>query len=222
MINRYSLSKFNLYPAVDDYEIKRVEIEMGLDFPKVYRDLLKLTNGFETEEGISIFGTDIIIERNQTYEVSDYAQGYLAIGSNGGGKFYLMSAAEGSSQLLQVDAGVMNPEYATIVSEDFVTWINNGAINIDLLEEEEEDDDDDESINEEMCELILVHPLKGGATDLKKIQDVFNIKKGLFDLLKGSKQLPFVLMKDIPFVLAKKNLKELGELGKCLKIIKIN
>lgn len=216
MINRYSLSKFNLYPAADDTEIKKVEIEMGLDFPKVFRDLLKLTNGFETEEGVSIFGTDTIIERNQTYEVSEYAQGYIAIGDNGGGTFYLMSAAEESSQLLQVDAGVMNPEYATIVSEDFITWINNGAINIDLLE------DDDESSNEGMCELILVHPLKGGATDLKKIQGVFNIKKGLLDLLKGSKQLPFVLMKDIPFDMAKNKLKELGELGKCLEIVKKN
>lgn len=50
---------------------------MGLKFPKVYRELLKLTNGFESEEGVVIFGTDIIIGRNQTYEVSEYAQGYL-------------------------------------------------------------------------------------------------------------------------------------------------
>ena len=41
--------------------------------------------------------------------------------------------------------------------------------------------------------------------DLKKIQEVFIIKKGLFDLLKGSKQLPFVLMKDIPVELALKH-----------------
>ncbi|WP_309272561.1 hypothetical protein [Paenibacillus sp.] len=39
---------------------------------------------------------------------------------------------------------------------------------------------------------------------MKKIQEVFNIRKGLLDLLKGSKQLPFVLMKDIPVDVAKK------------------
>ncbi|ALZ60941.1 hypothetical protein [Bacillus cereus] len=54
--------------------------------------------------------------------------------------------------------------------------------------------------------------------DLKKIQEVFIIKKGLFDLLKGSKQLPFVLMKDIPVELALKNIELLGELGDILKI----
>ncbi|MGN7760624.1 SMI1/KNR4 family protein [Paenibacillus sp. 22594] len=216
MINSKSLSSFNLYPVVDENEINKVEVEMGLKFPKVFRELLKLTNGFETEEGVAIFGTDIIIERNQTYEVSEYAQGYLAVGSNGGGKFYLMSANEDSTELLQVDAGVMNPEFASLVSEDFIKWINNGAINIDLLEEEDEAD------NEQLCDLILVNPLMGGATDLKKIQEVFNIKKGLFDLLKGSKQLPFVLMKDIPVDVANKNLTELGELSALLEISNVN
>ncbi|WCF09240.1 SMI1/KNR4 family protein [Paenibacillus thiaminolyticus] len=131
MINPQSLSSFNLYPAVDENEINKIEVEMGFKFPKVFRELLKLTNGFETDEGVIIFGTDIIIERNQTYEVSEYAQGYLAVGGNGGGKFYLMSANEDSTELLQVDAGVMSPEFASIVSEDFIKWINNGAINID-------------------------------------------------------------------------------------------
>lgn len=141
MINSQSLLSFNLYPAVDDNEINKVEVEMGLKFPKRFRELLTLTNGFETEEGVSIFGTDMIVERNQTYEVSEYAQGYLAVGSNGGGKFYLMSANFESTELLQVDAGVMNPEFASLVSMDFVEWINNGAMNIDLLEEEDEGND---------------------------------------------------------------------------------
>lgn len=216
MINPQSLLKFNLYSAVDDNDINKVEAEMDLKFPKAFRELLKLTNGFETEEGVVIFGTDIISERNQTYEVSEYAQGYLAVGSNGGGKFYLMSANENSTELLQVDAGVMNPEFASLVSDDFLKWINNGAINIDLLEEE------DVAENKQLCNLILVHPLRGGATDLRKIQEVFNIKKGLFDLLKGSKQLPFVLMKDIPVDVAKKNLRKLGKLNEFLKISNVD
>ncbi|MHA6530701.1 SMI1/KNR4 family protein [Paenibacillus sp. BAC0078] len=135
MLNLQSLSGFNFYPAVEEDEINKVEMEMSLNFPNVFRELLKLANGFETEEGVLIFGTDIIVERNQTYEVSEYAKGYLAVGSNGGGKFYLMSANEDSTEILQVDAGVMNPEFASLVSKDFINWINNGAINIDLLEE---------------------------------------------------------------------------------------
>ncbi|ERI10256.1 SMI1/KNR4 family protein [Aneurinibacillus aneurinilyticus] len=215
MIDFQSLSTFELYPAVDDREIDSAEEKMAIKFPIVFRQLLKLTNGFETEEGVVIFGTDIIIERNETYEVAEYAEGYLAVGSNGGGKFYLMSTNEDATELLQVDAGVMNPEFATIVSGNFIEWINNGAKNIDLIE-------DDEENNVNLCDLILIHPLSGGATDLKKIQEVFNIKKGLFDLLKGSKQLPFVLMKDIPVDVAKNNLKVLGELSRVLKLSNVD
>ncbi|WP_151738058.1 SMI1/KNR4 family protein ['Paenibacillus yunnanensis' Narsing Rao et al. 2020] len=210
MINLRSLSNFNLYPSVNEHEINRVETEMGLQFPKVFRELLMLTNGFETNEGVVVFGTDIINERNQTYEVPEYAQGYVAIGSNGGNKFYLMSANKDAIELLQVDAGVMNPQFASIVSGNFIDWINNGSVNIDLLEEETD--------NEQLCDLILVNPPSGGALDLKKIQEVFNINKGLFDLLKGSKQLPFVLMKDIPISVAKNNIRVLGELGRLLKL----
>lgn len=212
MINPQALSSFNLYPAVDDNVIKEAELEMGLKFPKVFKELLKVSNGFETQEGVAIFGTDSIKERNQTYEVSEYAPGYVAIGSSGGGKFYLMGAKEDATEVIQVDTGVMNPQFASLVDEDFLNWINNGAINIDLLEEEEESD------SEPLCDVVLVHPLRGGATDLKKIQEVFTIKKGLFDLLKGSKQLPFVLMKDLPVQVAEKNMKELGELRELLKL----
>ncbi|WP_231130298.1 hypothetical protein [Bacillus thuringiensis] len=106
----------------------------------------------------------------------------------------------------------MDPNYATTVSENFIQWINDGAIDIDCVDEEQE------VFKEKLCNLILVSPPVGGAMDLKKIQEVFIIKKGLFDLLKGSKQLPFVLMKDIPVELALKNIELLGELGDILKI----
>ncbi|MEO3943975.1 hypothetical protein [Gorillibacterium sp. CAU 1737] len=123
-----------------------------------------------------------------------------------------MPAHDDSTELLQVDAGVMNPQFASVVNKDFTNWINNGALNIDLEDVEVETD------NEQLCDLILVHPLREGTLDLKKIQEVFAIKKGLFDLLKGSKQLPFVLMKDIPIEVARKNIKELGELGEILTL----
>ena len=154
MINPLSLSKFNLFPAVSDNEINKVEKEMNLKFPKVFRELLKLSNGFETEEGVEIFGTDHIIERNKTYEVSEYAKGFLAVGSNGGGKFYLMPSKEDSTKLLEVDSGVMISEFSSLVNENFIEWINDGAINIDLLEEAVED-------SRQLCDLVLVHSLKG-------------------------------------------------------------
>ncbi|MGG3798506.1 SMI1/KNR4 family protein [Metabacillus fastidiosus] len=212
MIDIQKLSTFELYSPVDENEIKKVEERMGLILPDDYKQLLQYTNGFAAENGVVIFGTDTINERNITYEVSEYAKGYVAVGNNGGGKFLLMASNKSATELIQVDSGIMDPAYATVVSNSFVNWINNGAINIDA------EDKKQEIKNEELCNLILISPPAGGAEDLKKIREIFNIKKGLYDLLKGSKQLPFVLMKDITVELALKNIKQLGELGKTLKI----
>lgn len=216
MIDVQKLSTYELYSPVDENEIKKVEEEMGLVLPNAYKQLLQHTNGFVTENGIVIFGVDIINERNTTYEVREYAKGYVAVGSNGEGKFLLMAANENATELIQVDSGVMDPMYATVVSNNFVKWINDGAIDVEFVDEEQE------IYIEQLCNLILISPPVGGAMDLKKIQEVFNIKKGAFDLLKGSKQLPFVLMKDIPVELALKNIKQLGEIGKILTISSVD
>lgn len=214
MIDLSKLSNAELYPAVNNVEIDKLELEMGIKMPKVFKALLSLCNGLVVGNGIVIFGTDIIAERNLTYEVSEYAKGYIAIGSNSGGKFLLMPAEENATQLLQVDCGVMNPEYATLVTTNFEKWINEGAVNIDLIEEIK--------TKEQLYDLVLVEQPKGGAQDLKKIQECFNIKAGLFDLLKGSKKLPFTMMKNISRDVAKKNFEDLGELGKLLKIVPSN
>lgn len=216
MIDVQKLSTYELYSPVDENKIKKVEEEMGLVLPNAYKQLLQHTNGFVAENGVVIFGIDIINERNATYEVREYAEGYVAVGSNGGGKFLLMAANESATELIQVDSGIMNPTYANVVSGNFIKWINDGAVDVEFLDEEQE------IYKEKLCDLILISPPLGGARDLKKIQEVFNIKKGLFDLLKGSKQLPFVLMKDIPVELALKNIEHLGELGNILKIYSVD
>lgn len=52
-------------------------------------------------------------------------------------------------------------------------------------------------------------------------QEKFNIDKGLFDLLKGSKNLPYLMMKDIPLDITTKNYGELGEFNKILKLVPV-
>lgn len=216
MIDVQKLLTYELYSPVDETEIEKVEEEMGLGFPNTYKQLLRHTNGFVNENGVVVFGVDVIHERNKTYEVHEYAKGYVAVGSNGGGKLLLMATHENATKLVQVDLGVMDLNYSVVVSENFIQWVNDGAIDIECVDEEQE------VCKEKFCNLILISPPKRGAMDLKKIKEVFIIQKGLFDLLKGSKQLPFVLMEDIPVEFALENIKQLGELGDILKISSID
>ena len=48
-----------------------------------------------------------------------------------------MTANENATELVQVDSGIMDPNYATTVSENFIQWINDGAIDIDCVDEEQ-------------------------------------------------------------------------------------
>ncbi|UNK30959.1 hypothetical protein MNO09_00130 (plasmid) [Bacillus sp. N5-665] len=49
---------------------------------------MKYTNGFSIGGGLIIYGTDDIIERNETWEVTEYANGYVAIDDDGSGKVF--------------------------------------------------------------------------------------------------------------------------------------
>ncbi|MCY7704718.1 SMI1/KNR4 family protein [Bacillus safensis] len=74
-----------------------------------------------------LYGTEDIAERNATWEVQQYASGYVAIGDDGGGQVFLMRLAEEEKKVWIVDAGVMDPQHAELVAEDLFSWVNEGC-----------------------------------------------------------------------------------------------
>jgi len=87
--------------------------------PGALRQLLKLSNGFLTPGGVHLYGTGDLAERNQTFEISEYSQGYLLIGDDSGGKGYLMrlgdeDSAIFSSGLGDLDVAGFRQEAATL------------------------------------------------------------------------------------------------------------
>lgn len=74
-----------------------------------------------------LYGTEDIAERNATWEVQQYASGYVAIGDDGGGRVLLMRLAEEEKKVWIVDAGVMDPQHAELVAEDLLSWVNEGC-----------------------------------------------------------------------------------------------
>ncbi|MGG3889015.1 SMI1/KNR4 family protein [Metabacillus fastidiosus] len=176
--------------SASDAEIKEVEDLMKVKLPHTYKNLLKYTNGFSIGGGLLIYGTDDIIERNATWEVNEYANGYVAIGDDGGGNVFLMLQRIEETAVLMVNGGVMNPNYATVISSDFNDWINSGCF-IETAEETTNDFPDN-------CSIILIKSPNGG--------------------LNGSKNLPFTLAQEFPYGKAKKLIEKLGELGSVLNL----
>ncbi|MCB2309229.1 SMI1/KNR4 family protein [Clostridium estertheticum] len=213
MIDIINNLNFTLYEPATREEVIEVEKEFGFKLPNVYKEFLYVTDGLSTNESISIFGTDEIIDMNRSYEVQKYADGYVAIGNSGGDDFLLMRSDEIVMEVIRVDCGVMNPAYAHPFAEDFIEWINNGAVDPYDLDEDDEE--------QQLGRLILIGPPKNGSSDLKIIKKAFDIQYRAFDILKGYKNVPFVLTENVVIDQALEKIKSLGELGDLLKVEKV-
>ncbi len=198
-------------PAKMD-EIKSVESELGLVLPKVYRDLLSITNGFINSKGIGLYGIDALVERNQTWEVDEYAKGYVAIGDNSGGEVFLMKSDIAAKEVIAVDSGYMNPEdEPEVITSNFEEWISEGCIITELITE---------GVKSyiELHNIILVRAPLGGTKDLLTIKKILQTDISIGELLKGSKQPPVVIMRNVSYAKAIAHIKELGVIGEILKL----
>lgn len=191
-------------------EINLVEKKLDLTLPQLYCELLELANGFTNIEGVNIYGTEEIIERNETWEVKEYAHGYVAIGDDGGGNVFLMKAKLDEQIVIAVDSGYMQPDSdSEIISSNLYEWISSGC----QIQKNIEYDD--------LCDIILVGIPKNGKEGLVEIKKQFNLEMSIIELYKSMKKLPVTLVKNIPNVEAEKILNELNEFAKCLMISSI-
>ncbi|PEE44565.1 SMI1/KNR4 family protein [Bacillus pseudomycoides] len=197
--------------SVSDIEMQKLEELMKIELPNVYKDLLRYTNGFSIGGGLTIYGTEDIVERNETWEVTEYASGYVSIGDDGSGNVFLMLQGVDVKEVLIVDSGDMDPNHATVIALDFSDWVNAGCLNEKIQKIAMEFPD--------TCNIVLVETPNGGLKDLVKIKSVLAIDISTGDLLKGSKNLPFTLVKKFPYGKAKKLIEKLGHVGVVLNVV---
>ena len=210
MIDLSMVSDLIKTKGASDIEIQEVEDRMKVILPNTYKDLLRYTNGFSIGGESAIYGTEDILERNETWEVDEYASGYISIGDDGGGNVFLMLQNAEEKEVLGVDSGVMNPTYATIITSDFRKWVNSGCLSETEQKKAMESPD--------TCNIVLVKSTTGGMKDLIRIKSVLGIEISTADLLKGSKNPPYILIEGFPYGKAKKLIEKLGPIGTVLSI----
>ncbi|MEK4687731.1 SMI1/KNR4 family protein [Bacillus sp. FSL M8-0256] len=127
MINLPQIPHLHVNKPASDIHIKEAESQLNMVLPRAYKALLKQTNGCSIGGEVLLYGTEDMVERNKTWEVQQYASGYVAIGDDGGGQVFLMRLAEEEKKVWIVDAGVMDPQYAELVAEDLLSWVNEGC-----------------------------------------------------------------------------------------------
>ncbi|RVT57214.1 SMI1/KNR4 family protein [Niallia taxi] len=207
------MNDWMLMPPASEREITIVEEKMKLRLPNSYKDLLRDNNGLSVNGRILIYGTQDIMERNETWDIQVFAQGYIAIGDDGGGRVFLMHQGDNETRVLIVPGGDKVHEHAHLLTSDFTQWVQSGfLINLD-----ETEDDVNWSKN---CEVVLIDTIDGGLKDLLKIKRYFRLDIAAADLLKGSKNLPFIIVKGFPYGLANKLVGKLENIKIELRVMK--
>lgn len=113
---------YSVNPPASEQAIADVELAMGMSLPDEMRDLLLAADGFRLDNGVGIYGTDEIEERNATFEVGKYAPGYLAIGDDSGGRAVMLRF--GNAGVYWVHQGIMAPEKMTLAAHSLQEWVD--------------------------------------------------------------------------------------------------
>jgi hypothetical protein len=117
-----------------------------------------------------------------------------------------------AKKVLAVDCGNMNPEdEPEIITSDFEEWISEGCI---ILKSKLEG----AKSSIELYNIILEQAPFGGIKDLLTIKKMFRIDISIGELLEGSKQPPFIIMRNVPYAKAIARIKELGAIGEILRL----
>jgi hypothetical protein len=114
--------------GLEDNELQSLDHAIGTRLPLAFREFLKRSDGLSLCGGLLIYGSADLKERNDTWEVTEYAPGFIAIGDDGGGKIFLMKLGEADSAIYVVESGVMNPEFGEKVAESLSAWVSNGLL----------------------------------------------------------------------------------------------
>ncbi|MBG9910255.1 hypothetical protein ABD83_02005 [Bacillus xiamenensis] len=128
MMNFSQIPNLHVNKPASDKHIKEAESQLNMLLPHAYKVLLKQSNGCSIGGDLLLYGTKDMVERNATWEVQQYASGFVAIGDDGGGRVLLMRQGEGEKTVWIVDAGVMDPQHAELVAEDLLSWVSDGCI----------------------------------------------------------------------------------------------
>ncbi|MGG0859423.1 SMI1/KNR4 family protein [Bacillus pumilus] len=128
MINLPQIPHLHMNEPASEKHIKEAESRLNMVLPDAYKNLLKQTNGCSVGGDVLLYGTEDITERNATWEVQQYASGYVAIGDDGGGQVLLMRLVEDEKKVWIVDAGVMDPQHAELMTGNLLKWVSEGCI----------------------------------------------------------------------------------------------
>lgn len=107
--------------------IAQLEKALGFELPSDFRSFLLVSDGMSIGGGTLVYGSNDLVERNETLDVGDYTPGYVAIGDSGEGSVFLMKLESTDPAVYAVDTGVMDVNFMIPVGSSIEDWMRHGC-----------------------------------------------------------------------------------------------
>lgn len=188
---------FEKNPPASEEEIKKIEKQLGLEIPEVYRRFLLKVNGMVFDLCV-VYGTEDVVEAYINNQLSEYAPGYLSIGNDNGDRELVIKADKNAVLCGFIDAGAIG----TAEPDEwfcFSKWVENGCV----MRSE------NDSLSDEVDIMIIAVP-DDRIKFLVEIRKVFSLKIPMSEFRKNIENLPYVIVKDVKYAKAKKLIAKLN------------
>jgi hypothetical protein len=124
-------AKWDRKPPAEPEAIQRLIAGAGVDLPEEYLSLLRHSNGGEGELGVEpgwfqLWPTEEVLDLNRDYEVAEFAPGFFAFGSSGGGEILAFDLrGEKPWKVVMIPFIPMEPEEAIAIAEHFGAFVQS-------------------------------------------------------------------------------------------------
>lgn len=114
---------FRLNVPATEQQIAMLKCNAPIQIPLDYEFFLKNHNGLLLDCGISLYSTEDVLERNETFDVFNCLSDYLSIGDDSGGILFVIKLS--TNEVYSVSQGDMDIDEVEYVAHTLTCWIND-------------------------------------------------------------------------------------------------
>jgi hypothetical protein len=115
-----------LNPPASAGAVAALRGRLPAELPGDYTALLARADGVVADRFV-LYSCEDLPERNETFEVGEYAPGYVAVGDDNGGSAIVMRGGPGLSPVFLVGHGTMQPADMVELAVTLSDWIAAGC-----------------------------------------------------------------------------------------------
>lgn len=121
---------------INDKQIADIEKALGLVLPGAYRDYLQqhLAEDRPVTDLILLYGSHILVQRNNDYEVQHYLPSWISIGDDSGGRAICLHCNPNDPAVYITGYGALDTGSMEVLSTGFEAWVQDG-FPLDIIRE---------------------------------------------------------------------------------------